>query len=409
MNNHRENLNETNNLEVQRQALESISLLLSGNVTSSMLHVEKFFDLISKVENPIRLLLLQNLLPELINKVPGLEVEIVQEYVFFLEASKGIMEDMNETTISLRKFAKEYMDRLDPNQKKDDDIHKLKNREYEKIWRLFTSMNYKNIENYEFRRLKELEMTKSPDEAERRRAKIQRKEGVKILPSQLHELKTFTELKLGTIQNESIELTYKRFITEKGKIKKVSFEQFEELTLFLRERIEKDVEVAHKNIQYYKLENNMGFETVKAIAKSIEGNMLNASESDKRRAIMDLLQVLLIPILTYRESYIDLYFKDKSTDKIVWKKNIYLILYAIMTVVHIRKCTNSLIALKSDSCDMKRFKTIYSIDSITNGYRPNQKEENFCDFSQKTFQLVMEGIQEYKNLNHKRMSKKNNI
>lgn len=395
-------------LDFKSQFIDVIQLCYIEGKTMSYDRIGMMIKTIHELQGPLKLLILRELHLEIIEYIPEVALDDIAEFVFFAEASIKILKEMDESPIPLREFSKAYTNDISSDKLKNETEHRADINLYDSIWRLFNDMNYRNIHNFEMRKLAEHQLLKSPDKKMAKQLLKKRSEGIEFLPSQLHELKTFAELKLGLIGDESMLLTYKRFITEKGKVKKISFEDLKNLTKFLRDRIESDSEVQHKNIYYYKLEHNMGFETLKTIMNAIEHNMNDCSLTEKKEAINDLLSVLQIPMLNFRKSYIHSYFKDDSPNKSRWKNGIPLITLSILINIELKKMTNVMVDTRPDSKDMKKYKKIYNVDSLDTKYEMKTKFAEYREknnFSQKTYKLVMEQVQELKNYNFKQIEK----
>lgn len=342
-----------------------------------------------------------------------IELDVFVDYLFFHIVADEIQKSVEGDAVSLRKYMQADLSAVQEeleNESKDvDETYRAVRNIYEQKLYQFNNMNIENQLKYQNRIKNQSQLREEKsNEGENLQGKAARyKDHTEIQPFQSHELDIL--LKIGDKNNDSKEIkrirsTLKKLTSPKGKLQNIKFHDMEHAINFLRMAFLQDDRVQYKNIQEYKLEKRMHFETIKVIAKIIEDDyrlgasilLKEFSESQLREMQKDLIRqlalIMNIPLLGVREEYMNAYLNsldDPHADQ-KWKAEIQSIINFIQIAYRIwmnqlDKNPDLRKQIITDE-NLSYFKTLYTFDSFDSQYDIEK------DFSNETFKLVMRVI-----------------
>lgn len=342
-----------------------------------------------------------------------IELDVFVDYLFFHIVADEIQKSVEGDAVSLRKYMQADLSAVQEeleNESKDvDETYRAVRNIYEQKLYQFNNMNIENQLKYQNRIKNQSQLREEKsNEGENLQGKAARyKDHTEIQPFQSHELDIL--LKIGDKNNDSKEIkrirsTLKKLTSPKGKLQNIKFHDMEYAINFLRMAFLQDDRVQYKNIQEYKLEKRMHFETIKVIAKIIEDDyrlgasilLKEFSESQLREMQKDLIRqlalIMNIPLLGVREEYMNAYLNsldDPHADQ-KWKAELQSIINFIQIAYRIwmnqlDKNPDLRKQIITDE-NLSYFKTLYTFDSFDSQYDIEK------DFSNETFKLVMSVI-----------------
>lgn len=206
-------------------------------------------------------------------------------------------------------------------------------------------------------------------------------QGLSLFPYQLEEFAVLDGIKEGQAAQE-IGRTYKRIVSDKGYLQKMTFKEYREFVALLQDEIDHSQD-PYKNIRYYKLEKRLGFEAAKAVLKAIK----NCREQNKwplEIAVRDLTYVLRLPFLSERQQYAEVYPELNWEERNRWGLELLGILTFTETCIlaaqqRLTEFNGNVLHPK----DWEMFATLYLPETFKNDYKQRK------DFQAEDFTLLM--------------------
>ncbi|MCE4049914.1 hypothetical protein [Bacillus sp. Au-Bac7] len=324
-------------------------------------------------------------------------VEPIINYVCFYFISIHLQNHKYNKSTSIYKYSNNMFEKQNQGiQLLEAEYERFKFNEYENTLDFFNRINYE----------KKLELLeRQVQESKQRKYKLNRGmnlkgnsaryQGNKLMEYQIYEFKGM----LKTKSSQNLTKTYKRLVSDKFYLSKITFKEYKMFIETEKERIRKS-SLEHKNIQFYKLEKRLGFELTKCISRGIK-RLRNCKNVNLKAAISDLLALNLIPLIDVRCNYVDLY--TASEDLYMWKKEITsldMLIKQAINYIFIYLDVSDPNSISEE--DWKRFEMIYRDGSYENNYliRKDFNSEDFTlymevlnDFNREQFQKAKNAIQ----------------
>jgi len=290
-------------------------------------------------------------------------VTSIKEFVYFLIVAEELQsKDQNEYSLYSFYNMLETSDEL-----LNDEKLSLFLEDYDRVAHHYTNLNYRN----------QLEAKK--------RAKVEQGEGreTRFEGKKLYDFQKDEFLELMGIKGDSsheFHKTYKRIVSEKGYLSRITFTGYKNFYDYLFDLINKDD--PYSNIRYYKLEKRMNYEIVKTILVGMKENRQSKLKLPDDVVMADLLMVTKIPLISERHRLIEIYSKlDLLEDVLKWRFIVStsinkFINYAIQHVkFHLEKEEYNVL----DNLDENRFQKIYLPSSFYKDYKM-RRDFNASDF-----------------------------
>lgn len=344
-----------------------------------------------------------------------IKLDVFVDYLFFHIVADEIQKSAEGDVVSFRQYMQADLsavqEKLEEKLKNVDDVDRAVRNIYEQKLYQFNNMNIENQLKYQTR-IKEQAQLRAKTRKENANPEgnsARFKDHTEIYPFQTHELDAL--LGISDKKNDSDEInkirsTLKKLTSPKGKLQNIKFHDMKNAIDFLRMAFLQDDNVQYKNIQEYKLEKRLNFETIKVIAKVIEDDyrlgaqrlLKKFSEGQLREMQKDLIRqlalIMNIPLLGVREEYMNAYLNsldDPYADQ-TWKTELQSIINYIQIAYRIwlnqlDKNPELRKQILTDE-NLSYFKSLYTFDSFDSQYDIEK------DFSNETFKLVMSVIGE---------------
>ena len=211
--------------------------------------------------------------------------------------------------------------------------------------------------------------------------------GIKIYESQFEEFKILDDVKEYKIL-ERYNLTYKRLNSENEYLHKITFSELREFVKLLKTEIDESEE-EYKNTRYYKLEKRLGFELIKSQLKCI--SICREMGLDADRTVNDMIPLFLLPMISDRQKYAELYPTLDSKERDEWRMEIEgIIRFVHYVAIH---CSEVLVNKELEHIltegELESFKAIYTKGTFENEFKMRK------DFSAKDFKDLMKGAERW--------------
>jgi hypothetical protein len=211
-------------------------------------------------------------------------------------------------------------------------------------------------------------------------------QGLSLFPYQLEEFAVLDGIKEGQAAQE-IGRTYKRIVSNKGYLQKMTFKEYREFVALLKDEVDQSQD-PYKNVRYYKLEKRLGFEAVKAVLKAIK----DCREQNKwpvEIVVRDLTYVLRLPFLSERQQYAEVYPELNWEERNRWGMELLGILtFTEACILAAKQTLDESKGSILQPTDWECFETLYLPESYENDYLQRK------DFAAEDFTLLMTVLDE---------------
>lgn len=306
-------------------------------------------------------------------------LEPIKRHVLFWCMANYLQEQQKSGKISIVRYASRTFPLAEEGSKEQKLEMLDRNAYYERKLDHYNTMNLeKKVELLLRQKLESKQRMMKQANNENLEGNAQRYQGLSLFPYQLEEFAVLDGIKEGNATGE-MRKTYKRMVSEKGYLKKMTFKEYKSIVSFLKDEIAQSQD-PHTNIRSYKLEKRLGFQAVKAVLKAIK----DCREQEKwpvEIVIRDLTYVLRLPLLAERQQYAAMYPDLTWEDRKTWGMDV-LQLYTFT-----EECTKEAKFVLDQSKgsmlkegDWELFKTLYLPESFENDYK-QRKDFNAADFT----------------------------
>ncbi|MCM3625528.1 class A beta-lactamase-related serine hydrolase [Brevibacillus borstelensis] len=311
-------------------------------------------------------------------------LDAVKRYVLFWCMANHLQENQMEQKMSIEKYAasKFSLTSEEKEKLKQETIERLSFAFYERKLDHYNTMNAENKMKLLLRQKQETYYRINRKEKEEtEKGNVRRFEGLALFPYQLDEFSILDAIKEGEYTQE-VGRTYKRIVSDKGYLQKMTFKEYKELVTLLSDEIDQS-QALYKNVATYKLEKRLGFEALKAVLKALS-ECREKNHVPDQIAARDLITILQLPFLSERQRYAKVYPDLDLLEQMKWRIEIKGILMFTQACI---LATKQKLAESNDSIlqpeDWERFQTLYIPKSYENDYKLRK------DFRSDDFTLIM--------------------
>lgn len=244
--------------------------------------------------------------------------------------------------------------------------------DYNKVAHHYINLNHKTQKDYyERQRL------------EKQKGKMERFKGKDLYRFQEDEFLDLMKIKHDN--KGKLNRTYKRIVSEKGYLSRMTFTDLHKYNDHLYNQI--DSGDPYSNIRYYKLEKMLNFELIKSILASLSV-CRRSSTFDEENVLNDLLMVAELPLIADRQKYVELYPELNWAEIQIWKEEVQnsIILHIKWSIVAVLKWVQESDYSILDNVDWNKFSTIYAPPTYKSNYLLRK------DFSADDFHLLMKHL-----------------
>jgi hypothetical protein len=310
-------------------------------------------------------------------------LDAVKRYVLFWCMTNYIQEQEENQEMSIFQYA-QSVNPLKLKDNKDlylDDKVKEWNKFYERKVDHYNTLNAENKVKLLIRQKQEWHDQMKQKE-EKGKGKERRFEGLSLFPFQRNEFAVLDGIKEMRKPFNELNRTYKRIVSDKGYLSKMTFAQYKDFVSHLKDEINQSQDLL-KNIQYYKLEKRLGFEAMKAVLKSLH-DCRKTNHVTAEIAVRDLTTVLQLPFLSERQRYAEVYPELSEQGRVRWRLELQGIqAFVQRCILMVRsKLAESKGAILHPK-DWEHFQGLYLPETYENDYKLRK------DFRAEEFSLLM--------------------
>ncbi|RYG71217.1 hypothetical protein EU245_14790 [Lentibacillus lipolyticus] len=314
-------------------------------------------------------------------------LEPINEFVLFFCMAQHVQQKNSKSTSVLQyaneKFDEEELDEMLPQEIQEGNKRNF----YERKLEHYHALNAEKMLEYEMIEEKERQNRQSKQARnEDTRGNASRYEGNPLYEFQFSEFDLLDAIKEGEYDSSKANMNYKRIISDKGYLYKMTFKDFKEFVKVLHEEIDQSEET-HKNIRYYKLERRLHFELVKSILLAMRKCEEANEKIEKKEYLIDLCMLFRLPLLKARQTYAEIYPNLNAKERHEWREEVFNLIIFLQRVVLIvqKQITGKEEQVFTDQ-DWKTFHAIYLPSHFQNNYKQRK------DFKAQDFKTLMQTL-----------------